>query len=139
VTKTATMRPIFFSTTRQVTRLWIGRLDDGSLFSVNVVEQLPAGYVIADAASDFNGDGHVLPVQNGFIESFNGRLRDECLNEHLFTNLNEARQIIEEWRIDYNTNRSHTSLNGLTPTEFATTTAKHSARPGAELNSARLV
>lgn len=54
------------------------------------------------------------------MESFNGRLRDECLNEHLFTNLKEARQIIEEWRIDYNTNRPHTSLNGLTPTEFAT-------------------
>jgi len=60
------------------------------------------------------------PMQNGFVESFNGRLRDECLNEHLFTNLKEARQIIEEWRIDYNTNRPHTSLNGLTPTEFAT-------------------
>jgi putative transposase len=60
------------------------------------------------------------PMQNGFVESFNGRLRDECLNEHLFTNLNEARQIIEDWRIDYNTNRPHTSLNGLTPTEFAT-------------------
>jgi putative transposase len=59
-------------------------------------------------------------IQNGFVESFNGRLRDECLNEHLFANLSEARQIIEEWRIDYNTNRPHTSLNGLTPTEFAT-------------------
>jgi hypothetical protein len=44
-------------------------------------------------------------MQNGFVESFNGRLRDECLNEHLFSNLDEARQIIEEWRIDYNTNR----------------------------------
>jgi len=43
----------------------------------------------------------------------------QCLNEHLFANLNEARQIIEEWRIDYNTNRPHTSLNGLTPTKFA--------------------
>ena len=59
------------------------------------------------------------PMQNGFVESFNGRLRDECLNEHLFTSLNEARQIIEEWRIDYNTKRPHTSLKGLTPTEFA--------------------
>src|SRR4051794_39841116 len=47
------------------------------------------------------------------------RLRDECLNEHLFANLNEARIIIEEWRIDYNPTRPHTSLNGLTPTEFA--------------------
>jgi putative transposase len=59
------------------------------------------------------------PMQNGFVESFNGRLRDECLNEHLFTSLKEAREIIEEWRIDYNTNRPHTSLDGLTPTEFA--------------------
>jgi putative transposase len=59
------------------------------------------------------------PMQNGFVESFNGRLRDECLNEHLFANLKQARQIIEEWRIDYNTNRPHSSLNGLTPTEFA--------------------
>jgi putative transposase len=50
------------------------------------------------------------PMQNGFV-GFNGRLHDECLNEHLFTNLGEARQIIEEWRIDYNTNRPHTSLN----------------------------
>jgi hypothetical protein len=58
------------------------------------------------------------PTQNGFIESFNGRLRDECLNEHLFASLPEARRIIEEWRTDYNTLRPHTSLNGLTPTEL---------------------
>ena len=58
------------------------------------------------------------PMQNAFIESFNGRLRDECLNEHLFANLAEARGIIEAWRIDYNTRRPHTSLDGLTSTEF---------------------
>jgi len=71
------------------------------------------------------------PTQNGFIESFNGRLRDECLNEHLFTSLPEARRIIEAWRIDYNTRRPHTSLNGLTPTEFA-------ARPTEGHNQNRL-
>jgi len=71
------------------------------------------------------------PTQNGFVESFNGRLRDECLNEHLFANLAQARRIIEEWRIDYNTNRPHTSLNGLTPTEFA-------ARPNQGHNRNRL-
>lgn len=59
------------------------------------------------------------PMQNGFVESFNGRLRDECLNEHLFASLGEARRIIERWRVDYNTERPHTSLNGLTPNEFA--------------------
>jgi putative transposase len=60
------------------------------------------------------------PQQNGFIESFNGRFRDECLNENLFSSLTAARQIIEAWRADYNTERPHTSLNGLTPTAFAT-------------------
>lgn len=60
------------------------------------------------------------PMQNGLVESFNGRLRDECLNEHLFRSYRHARQIIEEWRVDYNLNRPHTSLNGLTPNEFAT-------------------
>lgn len=59
------------------------------------------------------------PMQNAFVESFNGRLRDECLNENLFGNLAEARRVIETWRIDYNINRPHTSLNGQTPTEFA--------------------
>lgn len=60
------------------------------------------------------------PMQNGFVESLNGRFRDECLNEHLFRSLLAARQIIEEWRIDYNARRPHTSLGGLTPNEFAT-------------------
>ncbi len=59
------------------------------------------------------------PMQNGFVESFIGRLRDECLNEHLFVSLAEARRIIAEWRTDYNTIRPHTSLDGLTPDEFA--------------------
>lgn len=60
------------------------------------------------------------PMQNAFIESFNGRFRDECLNEHLFHGLREARAIIEAWRADYNSARPHTSLGGLTPREFAT-------------------
>jgi putative transposase len=59
------------------------------------------------------------PVQNAFIESFNSRLRDECLNEHLFDSLAEARQIIEAWRLDYNCARPHSSLGTLTPSEFA--------------------
>jgi len=64
------------------------------------------------------------PQQNGFVESFNGRFRDECLNEHLFGNLAAARRIIEGWRIDYNTQRPHTSLKGLTPLAFATRPAQ---------------
>ncbi|MDR3253486.1 MAG: transposase [Endomicrobium sp.] len=52
------------------------------------------------------------------MKSFNGKFHDECLNEHRFYNLQEAREIIEEWRIDYNKTRPRSSLNGLTPNEF---------------------
>lgn len=60
------------------------------------------------------------PVQNAFVESLNGRLRDERLNEQTFRGLHMARRIIEAWRVDYNTRRPHTSPGGLTPDEFAT-------------------
>ena len=58
------------------------------------------------------------PVQNAFIESFNSRLRDECLNEHVFLSLAEARELIASWRHDYNFARPHSSLGALTPMEF---------------------
>lgn len=58
------------------------------------------------------------PVDNRFIESFNGRLRDECLNDNWFMSLQEARTIIENWREEYNTQRPHSSLSDLTPSEF---------------------
>jgi putative transposase len=59
------------------------------------------------------------PTENAYIESFNGRFRDECLNENYFIDLNSARQTIEKWRIEYNTYRPHSSLNDLTPEAFA--------------------
>ncbi|NGX26892.1 MAG: hypothetical protein K940chlam6_00818 [Chlamydiae bacterium] len=59
------------------------------------------------------------PQQNGNIESFNGKLRDECLNENWFPSLNEAKRVIEKWREHYNTERPHSSLRGLTPNELA--------------------
>jgi len=55
------------------------------------------------------------PQQNGFVESFNGRLRDECLNEEVFASLAEARTVIERWRLDYNLVRPHSAHGGLTP------------------------
>ena len=58
------------------------------------------------------------PVENAFIESFNGKFRDECLNEHWFLDLKDAREKIAEWRADYNTFRPHSSLGDLTPEEF---------------------
>lgn len=59
------------------------------------------------------------PVENCFIESFNGSFRDECLNAHWFTRLNEARAVIEAWRLDYNKVRPHSSLGARTPSEYA--------------------
>ena len=58
------------------------------------------------------------PTENGIIESFNGRLRDECLNVNEFSTLPEAREILEDWRLDYNEFRPHSSLGNLTPIEF---------------------
>jgi putative transposase len=58
------------------------------------------------------------PVDNCYIESFNGRFRDECLNEHWFITMAHARSLIEAWRNEYNTERTHSSLNDLTPEEF---------------------
>jgi putative transposase len=60
------------------------------------------------------------PVQNAFMESFNGTMRNECLNEHWFAGLDDARRIVEAWRVDYNECRPHSSLGGKTPAEFAT-------------------
>lgn len=57
-------------------------------------------------------------MENAFIESCNGRLRDECLNVHQFTSLAEARAIIEAWRMAYNHRRPRSSLGHLTPNEF---------------------
>jgi len=59
------------------------------------------------------------PTQNAYIESFNGRFREECLNLNWFTTLAEAERIIEDWRVDYNQNRPHSSLSYQTPEEFA--------------------
>lgn len=63
------------------------------------------------------------PMQNGFIESFNGKLRDECLNEHLFDSLIHTKNIIQQWKQDYNQHRPHSALRGLTPNEFILNTS----------------
>jgi transposase InsO family protein len=67
------------------------------------------------------------PNQNAYIESFNGRLRDECLNEHWFTSLGHARVVIEAWRREYNEERPKKGLGGLTPAAYAKTLIKHTA------------
>jgi putative transposase len=78
-------------------------------------------------ASEQGIDWHYItpgkPQQNGYTESLNDKIRDECLNEHWFGSLAEARKIIENWRQDYNHVRPHSSLGYLTPMEFVAKTA----------------
>jgi putative transposase len=71
------------------------------------------------------------PMQNGYIESFNGRLRDECLNASWFMNLNDAKQKIENWRKEYNADRPHSSLAYRTPEEFAKVCSELTSRMAA--------
>ena len=61
------------------------------------------------------------PWENGYVESFNGKLRDELLNQEIFLSILEARWVIDRWRLDYNHHRIHSSLNYMTPAAFAAT------------------
>ena len=81
--------------------------------------------VILSFADRMRVDWHYIapgkPIQNAFIESFNGRLRDELLNETLFPSLSHVRATVASWRADYNLNRPHSRLGWLTPAEYADT------------------
>lgn len=88
--------------------------DNGPEFISRVLEQWAEEHRVK---LDFIQPGK--PVQNCFIESFNGRFRDECLNENWFVSLDDARRIIARWKELYNEVREHGSLGGLTPSEFA--------------------
>jgi putative transposase len=88
--------------------------DNGSEFASRVME---VWAYETGVKLDFIRPGR--PVQNGYIESFNGRLRDECLNGEIFFNLADAREKIERWRDDYNRTRPHSALGDRTPQEFA--------------------
>lgn len=59
------------------------------------------------------------PTQNAFIESFNGKFRDECVNQTIFFTINDAKEKVELWRKEYNEERPHSALQGMTPNEFA--------------------
>ena len=77
------------------------------------------------------------PTDNAYIESFNSRLRQECLNQHWFETIEEARERIEKWREDYNTCRPHSSLGGLAPQEFKRAwAAKQKGREGENTSTA---
>jgi putative transposase len=88
-------------------------VDHGTEFQSRALED---GAYRRDVPLDFIRPGK--PVENSFIESFNSRLRAECLNVHQFVSMAEAQDIIEAWRLDYNQRRPHRSLGHLTPNEF---------------------
>lgn len=90
--------------------------DNGSEFAGRAME---AWAYESGVKLDFIRPGR--PVQNGYIESFNGRLRDECLNGEVFFDLSDARDKLDRWRHDYNQNRPHSALADRTPEEFAST------------------
>jgi len=125
------------------TRECLTLVADTSLSGMRVVRELDAliarrgrpRTIVSDNGTEFTSQAVLLwcqhtgvgwhyiapgkPMQNGFVESFNGRFRDEFLNETLFTTLTEARQKIEHWREDYNHQRPHSALGNLTPAEYA--------------------
>lgn len=89
-------------------------LDNGPELIGRALEQWAHGHTVT---LHFIDPGK--PVQNAFCESFHGRVRDECLNEHWFLGLADARRIVEAWRQDYNGERPHSALGYQTPVEFA--------------------
>jgi putative transposase len=89
-------------------------VDNGTEF---VSRAMDAWAYAHDVRLDFIRPGK--PVENAFIESFNGRLRDECLNSHVFTTVADARRVLDGWRADYNAVRPHSALGDRTPAETA--------------------
>ena len=91
-------------------------MEQGTRFTSKALDQ----WAYANGVQlDFSRPGK--PTDNALIESFNGRLRAECLNENWFLSLEDAEEKIEAWRTDYNERRPHSALGNLAPKEFAST------------------
>jgi putative transposase len=90
------------------------RVDNGPEFAGKALDAWAYGHKVT---LDFITPGK--PVENAHIESFNGKFRDECLNQNWFTSLADARAVIAEWRHDYNTIRPHSALGHQSPAAFA--------------------
>lgn len=101
-------------------------VDNGSEFSGRMLDLWAYHHGVR---IDFSRPGK--PTDNSFIETFNGSLRDECLNVHWFASLEEAKQQIEAWRTDYNESRPHMSLKDLSPAEFARRAGARARSPSA--------
>ncbi len=144
-----------FAVVDDFTRECLALVADTSLPGLRVVRELEAivmrrgrpAMVVSDNGTELTGiavlrwcaamqiEWHYIapgkPTQNAFIESFNGRLRDELLNETLFTSLSQARAVLAAWKNDYNDVRPHSSLGHLTPSEYADRSVPGPQRGGA--------
>ena len=107
--------------TRELDRAILERGRPGTIVSDNGTEF--TSMAILQWVQETGVDWHYIapgkPTQNAFIESFNGKLRDECLNETLFSSLPDAKHELAKWREDYNNCRPHSSISNMTPKEFA--------------------
>ncbi len=136
-----------------VTRECLAAIPDTSISGRRVARELTAfierrgkpGMIVSDNGTELTSNAilrwcsehriewHYIapgkPMQNGFVESFNGRMRDELLNETMFHNLTHARVVIPAWAADYNTERPHSALNYQTPADYARTLTTAIARP----------
>jgi putative transposase len=118
--------------TRELERLAAGRRLPALIVSDNGTELTSTAVLrwAEESAVEWHHIAPGRPQQNALVESFDGRLRDECLNEHVFGSLAEARRPIEAWRDDHNRARPHGSLGGRTPEEFARCSARAEDRAG---------
>lgn len=138
-----------------VTRECLASVADTSISGLRVVRELSAvierrgrpGMIVSDNGTEFTSnavlswasltkiDWHYIapgkPIQNAFAESFNGRMRDELLNEMLFSSLGHAREVLAIWKVDYNTVRPHSGLGNLPPATYAMLSAPITQRDGA--------
>ncbi|MEQ5872635.1 IS3 family transposase [Sagittula sp. NFXS13] len=142
-----------------VTRECLAEIPDTSISGRRVARELTAlierrgkpGMIVSDNGTELTSNAilrwcsehriewHYIapgkPMQNGFVESFNGRMRDELLNETMFRNLAHARVVIAAWAADYNTERPHSALDYQTPAEYARTLTNALARPATRYES----
>jgi len=107
--------------TRELDQVIVERGMPGTIVSDNGTEFTSMAILkwVQDTGIDWHYIAPGKPTQNAFIESLNGKLRDECLNETLFSSLADAKEVLEAWQEDYNRHRPHSSLGNLTPIEFA--------------------
>ena len=142
--------PIIDVYTRQCLKLVV----DTSLSGKSVVKALeevieefgPPGEIVSDNGTEFTSNAILQwchqkglswryiapgkPYQNGSVESFNGKLRDECLNENWFLSLKDAKMLIENWREEYNNERPHSALGGKTPNELGREVLRQELKTG---------